>query len=263
MGLSASHKRRNLKMADITKMNVGGTIYDFKDANAARTSHTHAATDIASGAVPIAHGGTGATTAQDARAKLGIGSAATYPKYDQHSSVNSVPIIRGDGVMEVSQWVDFHKKGSETDYDMRIGVDNGGKSYIDPALGVEHGGTGATTAAGALTNLGAQAALSVETVDHNNIVGTTAVMKYGKVCLYTLQFLLNKGGAYSEVIIATGLPKPIDSNRFKFPVAIQDAANAGCNISVNEIGNLIIETKGHDFSTASQWIFASGMYFCQ
>ena len=49
---------------------------------AANATHTHAASDVTTGAVAVANGGTGATTAADARTNLGAAPAYTYGTTD-------------------------------------------------------------------------------------------------------------------------------------------------------------------------------------
>lgn len=172
-------------MADITTMNVGGTIYDFKDAKAARTSHKHAVSDI-TGPIPVENGGTGATASDAARSNLGLSPVSTYPEYSTVSDVRSVPVIGPDGVMEVGSQIDFHKKGSTKDFDVRIGIRDDGNIALWPALTILAGGTGATTVEGARTNLGAQAALSPKTIASGTLTlcGVTYkvyAIAYGKV----------------------------------------------------------------------------------
>lgn len=82
-----------------------------------------AASDIASGTVSIAHGGTGASSASSARLNLGLGSIATYDtSYGTKDSWGKVPSIGDqDGVMEVGRYLDFHSTdGNANDYDVRI-----------------------------------------------------------------------------------------------------------------------------------------------
>lgn len=56
-----------------------------QEVGAAEVSHTHSAAEIASGTLPLAHGGTGAATAADARANLGI----------SYANLGTVPIANG------------------------------------------------------------------------------------------------------------------------------------------------------------------------
>lgn len=59
--------------ADITLSNT--------DVGAAASSHTHSTTDITSGTLPLARGGTGATTAAGALSNLGLSATATELNY--------------------------------------------------------------------------------------------------------------------------------------------------------------------------------------
>ena len=102
------------------------------NVGAAAASHKHAAGDITSGTLPVARGGTGATTAANARTNLGItlaniGAAATS---HNHSAAN-----------------------------ITSGTLNSARL---PTIPVTKGGTGATTAAQARVNLGVD--ISAETI---------------------------------------------------------------------------------------------------
>lgn len=100
-------------------------------------SHTHSADDITSGVLPIARGGTGAATAEGARAALGIGGIT-----------ETVTIAHGG-------------TGATTSADALNNLGAAAKAHTHTAtditggtLPVARGGTGAATAAQALTNLG-------------------------------------------------------------------------------------------------------------
>lgn len=160
------------------------------------SSHTHSADDITSGILPIARGGTGATTAEDARAALGIGeitetvtiahggtSATTSAdalinlgaaaKAHTHTATDitggTLPVARGGtGATTISAVRNALGLGNTTG---ALSVANGGTgattiSAARNALGlgntsgavpIANGGTGATTAAAARANLGAAA----------------------------------------------------------------------------------------------------------
>jgi hypothetical protein len=85
----------------------------------------------AQGVVPIANGGTGATTAADARTNLGLGAVAVQ---------NTVPIANGG-------------TGATTAADARTNLGLGAVA-VQNTVPIANGGTGATTAADARTNLG-------------------------------------------------------------------------------------------------------------
>ncbi len=64
------------------------------DTGAAPVSHTHGATDINSGKLPITRGGTNATTAADARANLGA-AAASHTHNASAITSGTLPVTRG------------------------------------------------------------------------------------------------------------------------------------------------------------------------
>lgn len=99
------------------------------------TANITLATGVTS-TVAISQGGTGATTAADARTNLGAASS---------SHTHSAATTSADGFM------------SSTDKSKLDGIPSGGGG-ITGTVAITQGGTGSTTAAGALTNLGAAAA---------------------------------------------------------------------------------------------------------
>ncbi len=64
-----------------TKMVTSGGVYTALNGKAA-SSHKHAASDVTSGILPVARGGTGATDADGARESLGAAPAYQYSKTD-------------------------------------------------------------------------------------------------------------------------------------------------------------------------------------
>ena len=90
------------------------------------SAHSHSASDVTSGTLPIARGGTGGTTAETARNALGA-AAATHTHYDlankthNHSneSLNPASIeLKGSSVH--GGYIDFHYGGTTDDYTSRI-----------------------------------------------------------------------------------------------------------------------------------------------
>lgn len=77
-----------------------------------------------SGTLGLANGGTGATTAANARTNLGLGTIATYDAATAGTkdTWGKVPVIgASDGVLEVGKYIDFHTTdGNTADYDVRI-----------------------------------------------------------------------------------------------------------------------------------------------
>lgn len=141
----------------------------------ANASHTHSATDVTDGTLPAARGGTGVTTAAAERERLGLGSTtdalpianggtgATTAAGAISALLGSDPltvpnggtgadtltanaILAGNGTSAVNQV-------TTADGALYATSTNGAASF--GTLPIAQGGTGATTAAVALTNLGA------------------------------------------------------------------------------------------------------------
>ena len=70
------------------------------DAVYAKVAHVHTAADITSGTLPVSHGGTGATNANDARTNIGMKKLLWSGTLTGDTSIN-VPGLRNYGVIEV------------------------------------------------------------------------------------------------------------------------------------------------------------------
>lgn len=71
------------------------------------------------GTIALANGGTGATTAANARTNLGLGSAAVLNT--SAMGVAGVPLVSAEGVLEGGRYLDFHAAGGDAvDYTVRL-----------------------------------------------------------------------------------------------------------------------------------------------
>lgn len=124
-------------------------------AGKADASHTHAAGDIISGTLPVSRGGTGAANSADARDN--IGAQAQDASLDE---IAALSLAKGD--ILVHDGSELTKLGAGTDGQVLVadsaeatglkwGAPGGGG--LTSPVGLADGGTGATTAADARTNL--------------------------------------------------------------------------------------------------------------
>lgn len=168
---NAAGARANL---GITPGNIG----------AAPTSHTHSAGNITSGVISIERGGTGASDAAAARANLGALATSGGPitGYLQFGSVsNGLEWFTADGTQihlrpyTPGNSFQITLKGPNTD-DQETGafsISTTGYVTLGRPLGIESGGTGANSAAGARNNLSVpELRNSVVIVNNQKGIGT-------------------------------------------------------------------------------------------
>lgn len=188
---SAADARTNLGItaANIGALPSGGAAASAKKLTTGRTIRTNLGststatfdgtanvTPGVTGTLPIANGGTGATTAANARSNLGIGSSATKSISSATNTRDAVAYIGTDGVMEVGPYIDLHlnENGTE-DYDVRMGITSSNTTFTKP-VNVASGGTGLTASPSMLTNLGSTTAANVlQASPRPGITGTLSV----------------------------------------------------------------------------------------
>lgn len=148
--------------ASATKLATGRTIRtNLGSTSTATFDGTANVTPGVTGTLPIANGGTGATTAANARSNLGIGSSATKSLSSSTNTRDAVAYISTDGVMEIGPYIDFHLTESGTeDYDVRMGITSSNTTFSKP-VNVASGGTGITSNPSLQVNLASGSAASV------------------------------------------------------------------------------------------------------
>lgn len=149
---------QRLPVIPVAKGGTGATTAAQARANigAAGASHTHNAADIAGGTMPIIRGGTGANTAEGARANLEI-------------NIETLGAARADHAHDASE--------------------------IGGVLPIEHGGTGAETADGARVALGAAASIVGDCITLTNSADTT--LGKNKKHIVTDSIAAQKGSSFS------------------------------------------------------------------
>ena len=147
--------------------------------------------NVSSGAVPIANGGTGATTAANALSNLGVTTALNNKADKDLSNVTvTLPITKG-GTGATTAANALSNIGVTTALNNKVDKD---LSNVTGTLPITKGGTGATTAADALSNLGITTALNNKVdKDLSNVTGTLPIAKGGTGATTAANALSNLG----------------------------------------------------------------------
>lgn len=164
------------------------------DIDAATSGHGHSLTDAnITGTLPVNQGGTGATTAPAARDALGVPAASV--------NLSAGAGLSGGGDLTANRTfqVVFEGNGSAS----TVARSDHGHSLTDAnvtgTLTVNQGGTGATTAAAARTNLGVAPTTHGHSLTDSNITGTLPVNQGGTGATSASAGLDNLGGLPREV----------------------------------------------------------------
>ena len=150
LGLTATASELNVldgMTATTTELNyvdgVTSAIQTQLDGKA-NSSHNHSASNITSGTLPIARGGTGATTASGILTNLGITSTASELNVLDGMTATTTELNYVDGVTSAIQ-TQLNGKASSSHNHSASNITSG-------TLGIIRGGTGATTSSGAVKN---------------------------------------------------------------------------------------------------------------
>lgn len=185
------------------------------DIGAATAEHGHALTDAnITGTLPVNQGGTGVTTVSAARDALGVPASTT--------AITAGPGLTGGGDLTANRTLQvvFEGNGSastvaRSDHGHSLADDN-----IVGTLPVGQGGTGATSAAAARTNLGVAPTIHGHALTDSNITGTLPVAQGGTGRTSITQGTYLRGNGTAEVTMRApgdvladigGMPRDVET----------------------------------------------------
>ena len=173
---AVAERMTEMGMGDMTKEVYDPTgretdVFQYVDNNAARPVHSHDATAIASGILPLVRGGTGGGNAEEARTN--IGAAAVKHTHTTSDVVSGVWSVAAGGTGKESHTGNAVLTGNGANAIKNVATADGA-FYATAANGapkfgtlpVAQGGTGATTDIGAVDALGALNLNAITDSDH-------------------------------------------------------------------------------------------------
>ena len=219
--------------------------------------------------IALNKGGTGATTAAQAKANLGFGTTSAMNPYISEGSNSAVVWVLGANVTNANNTTYLNKTVALTPYNNGIGLYNVTDDQQVWALSipvpVSLGGTGATTATAARTNLGLGTAAIYNIFDPANGIGgwTSGTVLIPRISVNghmeigsTLQFHTATSADYSAKLTAgdNGLTLNTNTNEVYFTLD-SGAGKLQLYGSSSSTGNRGIWLPPHGTDTSGKYVF--------
>lgn len=234
----------NKCLVEINADSVGAAAQDLSNIDNAVFAEKATAAGVGGGGgivsevVPIENGGTGATTAEEARTNLSVASADHTHTLEEITGTSVLAIENGGTGATTAEEARTNLNVAAVDHTHTLEEITGSS-----VLSIEKGGTGATTAEEARTNLG------VASSDLSNVDNTVFLEKATSAGV---------GGSSSS---SGGVGKDLTGQTFIIAYDSQTGTETKATAGTNaEIFNDYRDRTYNDVSTASQGNIASGEY---
>ncbi|MGI5873548.1 MAG: hypothetical protein ACOX8R_02665 [Bacillota bacterium] len=229
-------------------------------AGKAASSHTHAAGDITSGTLPVARGGTGATTAAAALTALGAAASGHTHTVDTALSSTSTNPVQNK-VINTALAGKAASSHTHAAGDITSGT-----------LPVARGGTGLTSAPSVLTNLGSTTAASIFAASPRpGVTGTLPIANGGTGATTKAAALTSLGAAaashshvipaitlYRSSVASVATTKNLTFNGSRQNVSGFFSAESGDSPNLYE--TIVIPKAGYYMISADIYITSAGSY---